>query len=151
MPVYLTPHFSVDELCASETAARLGIENEPPAALLPNLRRLAETLEAIRSLLGCPVTISSGYRCLALNRECKSKDSSDHVKGLAADFIAPRFGTPLQVCEYIQRSDVAFRQLIHEYGRWVHIGLAEDGAEPKRELLTIDKYGTRGGLLEVRR
>ena len=151
MTLYLSTHFSLDELCASEIAARLGIENDAPPALMPNLRRLANTLEEIRSLLGVPVTIWSGYRCLAVNRELKSKDTSDHVKGLAADFIAPRFGKPLQVCEYIHLSDIEFDQLIYEFGRWTHIGLPMDGEEQKRQMFTIDKYGTRPGLLEVRR
>jgi hypothetical protein len=41
--------------------------------------------------------ISSGYRCLALNRAIGSSDTSDHIKAMAADFRAPAFGSPLEV------------------------------------------------------
>ncbi|MFZ0267748.1 hypothetical protein [Caulobacter sp.] len=42
---------------------------------------------------------------------------------------------------------MAFDQLIHEFGRWVHISF-----DPARRMqqLTIDGEGTRSGLLAVR-
>ena len=30
-----------------------------------------------------------------------------------------------------------FDQLIHEYGRWVHLGLAPEGVTPRLQALTI--------------
>ena len=48
----LTEHFSLDELTASETALRKGIDNTPPPAVTEKLRMLAATLEQVRSLLG---------------------------------------------------------------------------------------------------
>lgn len=150
MTVHLSPHFSLAELCASETAERLGIDNTPPAPVVANLRRLANTLEQVRALVNAPLNVNSGFRCIRLNRVLKSGDNSAHVSGLAADFIAPRFGTPLEVCEEIHRSDIEFDQLIHEFGGWVHLGLKPDGMRPRRELLTIDRQGTRPGLLAAR-
>lgn len=144
----LTEHFTLEELIFSETAIRHGLDNTPNEDVIDNLRLLASHLEEVRSLLGVPIIISSGYRCPALNRAVGSKDTSAHVQGLAADFTAPAFGSPLKICQEIRDcSAIRFDQLIHEFGTWVHFGVA---VAPRRELLTIDQDGTRSGLLSVR-
>src|SRR5437667_5283176 len=45
----LSKHFSLEELTASEVAARAGIDNTPPAEAIRNLVRLAEGLELVRA------------------------------------------------------------------------------------------------------
>lgn len=133
---YLTPHFSLAELTASQTAARHGLANTPDPAALANLQRLAETLETVRAKLGnVPVLVSSGYRSPAVNTRVGGSSTSAHKYGRAADFSAPRFGTPRQVCEAIIRAGIPFDQLIHE-GTWVHLGLAERAARPRQQVLT---------------
>jgi len=131
----LTPHFTLEELTFSQRAAREGIDNTPDAQALRNLERTAEMLEQVRALLGgAPVVVSSGYRSQVVNHLEGGSDTSAHMRGLAADFAAPRFGTPLEICRAIVRAGLMFDQLIHEYGRWVHIGLSE--TSPRRQLLT---------------
>lgn len=120
----LTDHFTLEELTYSEFAIRRGIDNRPPDAVLPRLRMLAEGLERVRAVLGVPMRISSGYRCGPLNHAIGGAAHSAHVMGLAADFIAPAFGSPRHVALAIADSDVAFDQLIHE-GRWVHVSFAQ--------------------------
>ena len=130
----LTPHFSLDELTASQTAARHGIDNRPDEGHLTNLKRLCEQLEQVRSLLDNQVIIvSSGYRSPALNSKVSGSKTSAHCIGLAADFISPSYGSPLQICEAIADSDIAFDQMIHEYGRWVHLAVT-DRMEPARRI-----------------
>lgn len=141
----LSEHFTLAELTASDTAARRGIDNTPPAEVLPALRETAALLEQVRALLGAPITITSGYRCLELNRAIGSGDTSAHVRGRAADFTCRGFGTPLEVCRAIEASPIAFDQLIHEFGAWTHIAWAA-GAGGRRQVLTIDAGGTRLGL-----
>lgn len=46
---------------------------------------LIEKLERARAIAGIPFHINSGYRCLDHNRSVGSKDSSSHVKAMAAD------------------------------------------------------------------
>jgi zinc D-Ala-D-Ala carboxypeptidase len=46
----LSAHFSLEELTASEIAARAGIDNTPSAEVAHNLVRLAEGLELVRLL-----------------------------------------------------------------------------------------------------
>lgn len=139
----LSPHFSLEELVASETAARTGIDNTPPDALMPNLRALAEGLELVRAALGNrPIHINSGYRCEALNTRVGGAARSRHVFGLAADIICPSFGTPLQVCRAIVAAGVKPDQVIHEFGKWCHVSFAAPGAAPRGELLTIASAAT---------
>lgn len=143
----LSDHFTLEALIASETAARKGISNVPDDLVLANLRVLAAQLEVVRGILGVPMYVSSGYRCLALNRLIGSKDSSAHVQGLAADFKAPDFGTPMEVATELAKhaDEIGFDQLIHEFRSWVHIGFRAEG--PRGQLLTIDTRGTLSGLI----
>ena len=145
----LTQYFTLDELTASDVAARLGLDNTPPPSVVQNLHALAEKLEEVRCVLGRPVIISSGYRSPKVNAAVGSKATSAHLQGLAADFICPQFGSPLEVAEELAAAGVKFDQLINEYGRWVHIGLRAAYSTWRGELLTIDRSGARIGLSRV--
>ena len=138
--VRLSAHFSLYELLQSEKADQLDIDNTPNRSALENLRLLAGWLESVRDLLDAPMEISSGYRCLLLNRVVGSKDTSDHLLGLAADFVAPKFGTPEDVCHRLVSSDIPFKQLIFER-TWVHISFDPLTAMPKRQVLTLNAHG----------
>jgi zinc D-Ala-D-Ala carboxypeptidase len=118
----LSPHFSLAELVASQSAQRNGLDNTPAPALGPNLLRLAQTLELVRQAVGRPVIVTSGFRSPAVNRLVGSADSSAHVLGLAADLIVPGMAVRA-VCRAIVQAGVPFDQLIDE-GGWTHIGLA---------------------------
>lgn len=146
----LSTHFSLAEFTASQWAARAGIENEPGPVELENLKRLAMTMEAVRYALGAPIIITSGYRCPEVNRNVGGASTSMHLQGLACDFIAPGFGTPYQVARKLMGVDaIKFDQLIHEYGRWVHLGLAVTGKEPRLQALSIFNAGRYlPGILE---
>jgi zinc D-Ala-D-Ala carboxypeptidase len=50
----LSPHFTLEELTHSELAARRGIDNTPPADVLPRLVNLAHCMELVRDSLGAP-------------------------------------------------------------------------------------------------
>lgn len=132
----LSPHFTLGEMVVSQAAVRLGIDNQPAPIHVVNLRRVASALEWARALLGdAPITVTSGYRCVALNRAIGSADNSAHVRGLAVDFVAPGFGRPTEICRRLVSEGLAFDQLIDEQG-WVHLGLAEDGAAARQQVLT---------------
>jgi uncharacterized protein YcbK (DUF882 family) len=99
-------------------ATRLGLENTPNDAELANLYLLALTLEGVRKVMGHqPIIITSGFRSRRVNAAVGGSPHSAHCQGLAADFVCPAFGTPLQVCQAIAESFVSFDQLIHEKGR----------------------------------
>ena len=138
MPTLLSPHFTLEELTFSQVAARQGIDNTASPEIIENLKRVAAVLETVRTLLGgVAIHVNSGYRGTALNLAVNGSKTSAHMKGLAADFIAPAFGSVLEIAQAIAASGIVFDQLIHEYGTWVHIGLAPDGVTPRRQLLSI--------------
>ena len=113
-------HFTLDELTRSDTALRLGIDNRPRGDAHAHLTQTALKMDAVREHLGQPVHVSSGYRCVKLNRTIGGSATSAHCLGYAVDFTCPDFGTPLQVAEAIRDSGLRFDQLIFE-GTWVHI------------------------------
>lgn len=146
----LSPHFTLREFVRSDTAARLQINNEPPPAVLKNLYQLAQFCELVRvELSGVAMLVSSGYRCAKLNMAVGGVTNSSHLQGLACDFIAPEFGSAFTVCQRLAQSTLAFDQLILEYSAtavWIHISVAASGVTPGRQVLTIDRHGTRTGL-----
>jgi len=133
----LSPNFDLARLIASDTARERGIDNQPAPEHLPQLRQLAAALEELQALLGAPLTITSAYRSPQLNAAVGGVPHSRHALGLAADFVCPAFGPPLLVAQAIAASSIVFDQVIHEFGRWVHFGLAPAGESPRRQLLTI--------------
>lgn len=131
----LTEHFTFEELTVSQTAARLGLLNQPNDVALKNLFKTAEGLEAIRSLIGCAIVVTSGYRSEAVNKEVGGSPKSQHCTGQAADIIAPSFGSPLDLAREIEDSIVKLGvdQLILEYHRWVHVSFSD---QPRFEVWT---------------
>jgi len=134
----LSKNFKLNEFTASQTATRKGIDNTPAAPIIERLRMLANTLEQVRTLLGDnSIRISSGYRCLALNRAIGSGDSSAHVQGYAVDFTCPNFGTPKEVANKIAQSDIKYDQIIYE-GTWIHLSV---DPRNRRDVLTANFKG----------
>ena len=134
----LSEHFSLEELIASEIAARKGIDNTPSPSIIVNLRVLAAGLEQVRAALGGkPIHVSSGYRCAALNRAVGGAGKSAHMDGLAADILCPQFGPPLDVCKAIVNAGIKTDQIIHEFGHWCHVAFAAPQQVARGQLLTI--------------
>ncbi|WP_298063849.1 D-Ala-D-Ala carboxypeptidase family metallohydrolase [uncultured Rikenella sp.] len=120
-------YFTIEELCASETARRRGIDNTPPDALAGKLQTLIEQLlDPIRTVWGAPIVVNSGYRCPALNAAVGGVPTSQHLRGEAADITA---GSPAEnrrlfdkIVELQKAGKLAFDQLIDESGyKWLHI------------------------------
>jgi len=138
---YLTEHFTLAEMCHSDTANACGIDNTPPPEIEANLKRLCDVLEEIRVLCGSyPVIVNSGYRCEALNEEVGGVADSAHRYGLAADIVIPDYGTPTDICIAVtpHLADLEIDQLIDETGggaHWVHVGLCE--GEPRNECFAL--------------
>lgn len=125
-------HFTIEELCRSQVAVCLGIDNEPKREdIIANLKRLAfHTLEAVRLLNDSkPITITSGYRCKALNRAVGGVATSQHQNGCAADFVVGSAEENRRLFQKIKSSgSVPFDQLILEpQAGWIHISYVEGG------------------------
>tara|TARA_R100000030_G_scaffold65973_1_gene50244 strand:- start:215 stop:649 length:435 start_codon:yes stop_codon:yes gene_type:complete len=139
----LTSNFTLEELTASGTAARLGINNEPNELQLSNIRRLAYMLQELRNMFDAPIFINSGFRCKELNQAVGSSSSSQHLKGCAADIRVSGYA-PREAVKKIMESGIPYDQVINEYDSWVHISVPNEvGKEPRKNALTIDKDGVR--------
>lgn len=140
MTTYISTNFTLEEASESQTAARLGIDNDIPSDLIDNVKRAAYVMEEVRSELGDNmILVSSWYRSPALNAEVKGSKTSRHMKGLAVDFTCPHFGTPREIVHRLVGSNIKYHQVILEFGKWVHIDF--DGED--RQALIIDSTGTR--------
>jgi len=137
----LTPHFTLEELIATQHRE---FDNTPNSSEINNLKRLAEMLEKVKTLLdGKPIMINSAFRSKAVNDAVGSKDTSQHRVGCAADIRVPGL-TPDQVVQAIKNSPIQFDQLIREFDSWTHISVPNNpSGEPRKQVLVIDKQGTR--------
>jgi putative chitinase len=139
--MYLTEHFTLEELTHTDHRT---LENTPNETEQTNIQRLAEFLEAVKTVLGGkPIMVNSAFRSKAVNDAVGSKDTSQHRIGCAADIRVPGM-TPDQVVRAIIASDLGFDQVIREFDRWTHVSIPNTPeAKPRKQTLIIDKAGTR--------
>lgn len=145
MRAKLSKYFYLDELLRSQTAVRHNIDMAPSDEVLTNLRRFAlGVLDPIREELGRPVFVSSGYRPPELNRLIGGSVSSDHQWGLAAD-VAGTGVTPYELAAIMRhvfnRDRIHIKQVILEFGNWVHVSTPEVLRHPPAEFLTAYREG----------
>lgn len=119
-------HFTIEELYASDTAKRLGIDNKPNVQQMINLVYLAAyVLEPLRVAMDEPIKIGSGFRCQALNKAVGGVYNSQHLKGQAVDLcIDGDIAKGKKWFNYI-KDHLPFDQLIWEHNSkgsyWVHV------------------------------
>lgn len=120
----LSEHFSMAELTSSATAKAMGIVNCPSSCEIDNLRFLCqEVLEPARRVLGEPIHVTSGYRCLALNRAVGGVAQSYHVRGLAADIHIESAAHASRLADALNAQPYCDLILVeHEHGAsWLHV------------------------------
>jgi hypothetical protein len=121
----LSKNFTLDEFLLSQTAARQGIDMTPPDWVVANLQRLVTgCMQPLRDEVNAGIFISSGFRPEELNKAIGGSSTSAHVSGDAADFKVSG-QSPFDTSELIVAMDLPFDQVIHEFGRWVHLGVAD--------------------------
>lgn len=150
---WVTEHFSWREMTRSQTAARRGIDNTPNTEQRKNIAYTAAQLEKIRAYVaekyGAPraVIVSSGFRCLTLNRAIGGSTTSAHIYGLAADFDIQGLTSPQTarlIKDMADKELIAYDQLILEYPKhgnaaWVHIGFKPNGQGQRNQELTANR------------
>ena len=143
----LTAHFTLEELTHTDHRT---LDNTPNETELANLKRLAEFLERVKTVLGGkPIMVNSAFRSKAVNDAVGSKDTSQHRVGCAADLRVPGM-TPDEVVKAIIASGIGYDQVIREFsdpvkgGGWTHVSIPNDpNGTPRKQALIIDKQGTR--------
>lgn len=139
----ITEHITLEELTRSATAIRRGLDNTPPESLLPNMKRVAEALEVVRTHFGKPIKVTSCYRSPQVNIAVGGSMTSAHRYALAADFEVDGIAN-IDVCRAIPSILPEFDQIIYEFGPtgWVHLGLSGSGSG-RGEQLSAVKQGKK--------
>lgn len=114
----MTKHFKLSEFTSSSTALRLSIRNELPTQFYSNLKRLAETLESAREVLGMPIKVTSGYRCKALNDAVHGARNSYHMYGRAADVWCEDMQSLFEILNSLPHVE-----LIYHYPNYIHFAV----------------------------
>lgn len=149
----LTEHFTLEEFTTSSTAKARGIDNSVSSQrVAENLRNLCEqVLEPLRSYANQPITISSGYRCKALNKVVGGARNSQHMTGEAVDIHIPLYDfkdstgsrlTDIQLArDWMQwlTDNTDFDQLILETVNrrifWLHVSCKRDRSLNRHQVI----------------
>lgn len=144
MTTKISKNFTLEELCASDTAKAKGIRNNPGQTDVVNLCALVHNvLQPLRKWWGRPIKIGSGYRSLTLNNAVGGVRNSQHMKGEAADLCIE--GDTNQGQQWFNwiKNHCEFDQLIWEHNAkgsyWVHVSYRADGNNRKQVINNLLK------------
>lgn len=143
----LSKNLYLSEVIKSNTAIRLGIDNNPTAEHLENLKEIANNIfQPLRDYFDEPIGVSSGYRSIALNKAIGGSKTSQHSKGEALDLDADIFGgiANSEIFDFI-KDNLDFDQMIWEFGtdkepNWVHVSYKK-GKNRKQILKAVKENG----------
>lgn len=142
-------YFTISELCKSSTADKYGIKNVPGVEETQNLIHLIENiLDPLRAKMGCPIIVSSGYRCKTLNTKVGGAKTSQHMSGQAADIYCIKkvngktvvdTAKTRKIFDTIISMGLPFDQMILEKGtksnpQWIHVSHKWNGKNRKQKL-----------------
>lgn len=132
----ITEHFTWQELTCTthKELAKLNLEE---AKKHPGrMYQLAGFAERVREIVGRPLIINSGYRCVKLNNAVGGSLTSQHLYAEAID-IKVSGKTSEELFRIIAASDLKYDQLILEKAgnaQWVHVSIGS-----KKEKLKYEK------------
>ena len=144
MTTYISKNFTLEELCASETAKAKGISNNPGQTDIVNLCALVHNvLQPLRFAMNEPIKIGSGFRSYALNKAVGGVSNSQHMKGQAVDLcIDGDIQKGKRWFEWI-KIHCDFDQLIWEHNSkgsyWVHVSYRADGKNRRQVINNLLK------------
>ena len=130
----LSKNFTLKELTKSNTALRLGINNEPSKEGILKLTLLATSiLQPLRDVLGA-IRITSGYRSPQISEVIGSSSNSQHCRYEAVDLQYVRRGKMdnIKIYDALIDLDLDYDQCILEFGNgtqyidptepdWIHL------------------------------
>lgn len=138
----ISKYFTWQEAITSAKATEIKDPNLPSIEQTKHILIAASNLDLIREKVG-PINVLSWYRSPTTNRAVGGATNSAHMDGWAIDCYSNTL-TPLELCEIASKSGVVFDQIIHEYGKWMHISFHPDS---RGQLLTKFAGPYKKGLL----
>lgn len=137
----LSQNFSLGEFTQSASAAKLGISNEPTPEVVENLQQLVTyLLQPLRTALGLPLRVTSGYRSLAVNKAVGGVKTSQHSQGKAVDIVVQGV-EPYDVVQQLITLGIEFDQAINEFNSWTHLSF--NAGANRKQVLTAKKTDGR--------
>ena len=136
-------YFTIEELCQSETAEKLKIDNTPSEEIVEHLTLLIDCLlDPLREAWGSPIIVNSGYRCPALNKAVGGSKTSTHQLGWSVD-LRPKNGKMSEfkkfVVEFIKTR--FWDQCILEKSgnvEWVHLSLYNNSGKQRQMIFSLE-------------
>ena len=120
----LSNNFRLSEFTRSDTAKRLGIENECSSVeQVLNLAYLCHmVLQPLRDKFG-PIRITSGYRCPELNHAVGGASNSHHLRGEAADIHLPSVEKGKEYLAFLKTLPAVDELIWERKGNvcWIHV------------------------------
>ena len=120
----LSNNFRLSEFTRSDTAKRLGIENECSSVeQVLNLAYLCHmVLQPLRDKFG-PIRITSGYRCPELNHAVGGASNSQHMRGEAADIYLPSVDKGKEYLAFLKTLPAVDELIWERKGNvcWIHV------------------------------
>lgn len=132
----LTPHFSLFELAKTDNERYREKNLAEAQKQMGKMYQLAGFAERIREIVGKPIIINSGYRCVQLNNVLRGSLTSQHLLAEALD-IRVNGKTASELFQIIVASDLKYDQIILEKvgnAQWVHVSIGS-----KKEKLKYEK------------
>ena len=133
-------NFALKELLTTST----GLPNFPESwEQIENMQRLAGFLQCVRNIYGKPIIVNSAFRSKAVNEKDGGVKSSYHLKGLAADIRGTDAKGNAELLGILKRDIsqidqlIAYRSVTTKRIRFIHVGLPEEGIEPRRKFLEL--------------
>lgn len=148
----ISKNISYIEATKSQTASRLGINNNPNDEQLYNMRLVANMVfQPLREWYCKPIGISSFYRSEALNKAIGGSKMSQHMSlnGSAIDIDADIYSngiTNMEIFNFI-KDNLDFDQLIMEGENidgtpaWIHVSYVNEKKNRKQCLKIVFKEG----------
>ncbi|MBQ8078006.1 MAG: hypothetical protein IJ235_06460 [Eubacterium sp.] len=133
-------YFTIDELCASDTAKRRGVDNTPTPTVRAKLQALIDNvLDPARREYGSYILVNSGYRSPALNAAVGGVSNSQHLTGEAADITTGSIDNDRRLFAILVAQG-NYDQLIWEKPKnslWIHVSYSATGLQ-RRQILAYN-------------
>lgn len=135
----ITPHFKLSELCCTTHKDLAKTNLEEAKKVMGRMYQLAGFAERVREIIGKPLIINSGFRCVKLNNAVGGSLTSQHLYAEAID-IRVSGKSAKEVFQIIASSDLKYDQLILEKSgnaQWVHVSI---GSKKEKLIYKNGKY-----------
>lgn len=136
-------YFTIEELCQSETADKLKIDNTPSEEIIEHLTLLTDCLlDPLREAWGSAIIINSGYRCPILNKAVGGSKTSSHMSGWSVD-MRPKNGKMDEFKRFVVdfiKTRFWDQCILEKSGNveWIHLSLYNNSGKQRKMIFSIE-------------